>query len=132
MIDEMPCVRPILTNGVELPKMPKANLLDWIWFYIFNWTRKPLVLIRQRELREIEVKVFWSLNQTIRQLLANKCKDCAAAYETLRPQIFLSQVKFMCRRLNCDEHPELINAFLKRHAGDFKRAEAIAKWINGF
>jgi hypothetical protein len=134
MIEEMPTVRPILTNGIELPKKPKVTVFDWIWFYVYNWARKPFVWKKQRELKAIEDRVFSALGYCLAKILkqAPWCKDCACAYESLRPQQFLSQVKFMAERMNCDEHPELISKFLEIYHDDFIRAEEIAKWINGF
>jgi hypothetical protein len=63
---------------------------------------------------------------------ARLCKDCACAYETLLPQILLSQIKFLLSRMECDEHPEPMKSFLQEHEKDFVRAEALAAWINGF
>ena len=134
-MDEMPAIRPILTNGVELPKTPKASVFDWVWYYIYNLSRKPFVWAWKRELERIERTVIsWKKHQFLPRLLkqVRQCHDCATAFETINPQFLLSQIKFLMSRMRCDEHPELFNNFLIDHAEQFNRAEYLARRINGF
>jgi hypothetical protein len=134
-MDEVPYIRPILTNGVELPKTPKATILDWAWYYIYNISRKPLVFMWRRELTSIEANLIADLKQIFLPNLLKQvrtCADCATAFESIQPQFLLSQIKFLISRMKCDDHPELFNSFLRMHDQYFDRAEYLARRINGF
>ena len=134
-MDEMPAIRPILTNGVELPKTPRASVFDWVWYYIYNLLRKPFVWRWRKELNKIENHIlgyvrYFFLSDLIKQVRG--CHDCATAYESIQPQFLVSQVKFMMEKMKCDEHPELFDKFLHVFRDDLKRSEYLARRINGF
>jgi DUF1365 family protein len=50
----------------------------------------------------------------------------------LKPQIFLSQIEMILRRMQCEQHAMVYRAFLSAHMSDFHESEELASWINGF
>jgi len=135
MMEETPTYKPIIINSVEFPKPKKANIFDWISYYIWNLYRKPLVWKKQKELVEIFNTIKFALEkEVLPELWQNKidCIDCFNAYLSLKPQVFLSQIQAVLTQMKCDEHPTVFIQFLLKYRGEFKRSEDLSKWINGF
>lgn len=134
-MDEMPAICPVFTSSIEMPEKIRATWIDWIKYYIYNWTRKPFVIIKQREMRAIENTVFEDFkNEVVPKLksVEGKCIVCTKALYGLQPCVFLSTLESSVRNFVCVDHPKTLPDFVEKHKSDFARVKEISKWINGF
>jgi hypothetical protein len=134
-MNEAPAYQPVIINPEELPKTPKATLWDWVKYYVWNLYRKPLVWKRQQELERTFNDLKTALEyEVLKPLWANRlhCDQCRDAYMALKPQIFLSQIHLILKRMYCRSHAGVFTEFLMRHDSQFSKSEEIAAWINGF
>ena len=128
----------LVTDFTPTPKTPKITWLDWAKYYIYNTYRKPLVWHKQRELKQVIDFVKAKLNQDILPVLWEKrlgCNKCLDAYMSLKPQIFLSQIRSVLKILSRDHehsHWPMFDSFLNAHDHAFEKSEEISAWINGF
>lgn len=127
----------VIFDSQPMPKPPKPSLWDWIKYYAWNLYRKPMVWRRQKELLKIYTDVKSALERDVlpqlwhRRLVCNACRD---QYLALKPQIFLSQLELILKRMACeiDDHATVSRTFLSTNDFYFRRSEDIAAWINGF
>ena len=132
-MSDMPTVAVVFDAPAVTPPV-KARWYHYIAAFFWNLYRKPLVIRKQRQLKAIYERVRYDMADTLLPVLwdkRNDCTDCFNAYMALKPQIFLSQIEMILRRMQCPEHALIYRAFLAAHASDFKHSEEIAKWING-
>lgn len=122
----------IIFHGEQIKKAPKATIFDWIKYYIYNIVRKPMVYTKQKELLKLSEELKSSVNSEVLDDLDLECVDCRNAFMALKPQIFLSQIEAILRRMKCAEHPETYENFLRKNQEKFMKSEKISSWINGF
>ena len=135
MTEELPGIHPILINGEVIPKKPRVMPWHWVAYFFYNWTRKPKVIAKQRELKFLSDSMQWSLKHDLYPELLKKapgCEMCADGYAALQPQIFMSQIELILKRMKCSSHHKLFETFYQVHAIKFRESERIAAWINGF
>jgi hypothetical protein len=115
-------------------KKPKVTIWHWIKYYVYNLWRKPRVIRKQKQLKEISEKIKSSLRKELfPQLLCTPwCQNCREAHAALYQQIFLSQIEKVLRCMSCPQHETYFNEFLTDHGYLFRESEKIAMWINGF
>jgi hypothetical protein len=127
--------KPVVVNLEPSPQVLKSTWWDWVRFYLYNLWRKPEVLRKQRELLRIVSAVKLDMSMEVLPYLwegRTTCKDCADMYGMLKPQVFLSQIERILKADHYHENSNRINAFYKKHEDEFKRSEALSRWINGF
>lgn len=127
--------RPIVLNSEALPKKPRVTLIDWLKYYAYNLSRKPRVWKKQRQLLDIFHAIKNALEEEVYPLLRARmqgCSQCRDAYMALQPQIFLSQIEIILKRLKCSSHHLTFEGFLYKWEPLFRQSEEIAAWINGF
>lgn len=73
-----------------------------------------------------------AVNSEVLDNLDLECVDCRNAFMALKPQIFLSQIEAILRRMKCHDHPEVYEDFIRKYQQDFMKSEQISAWINGF
>jgi hypothetical protein len=125
----------VIFDSAPLPVIPKARWYHYLAAYFWNLYRKPLVWKRQREIVQIAKDVKASLELTLLPALYERratCTACYNAYLSLKPQIFLSQIELILKRLSCEEHPQLFRTFLITTEPEFRKSEKLARWVNGF
>ena len=130
-----PTIVPVMTNAEVAPKKPKVTLWTWICYYAYNLWRKPAVWSAQRELTWIMDDIQKALACEFYPKIENNiatCEPCRDAYMAIRPQVFLSQIEAILRRMKCDTHHHVFNRFLERHGVQFRESEELSAWINGF
>ena len=82
----------------------------------------------------ISTAIKKSLEVCLLPTLWDRRKSCAAcynAYLSLKPQIFLSQIELILRRMACEDHQPIFHTFLLTWEKEFKRSEELARWVNG-
>jgi hypothetical protein len=124
----------VVFDGAKAPEKVRARWWHYVAAWCWNLYRKPLVIHKQRQLKEIYCRVKEDMIDTLLPVLWDKrhdCTDCFNAYMALKPQIFLSQIEMILRRMQCAEHAVVYRAFLAAHLTDFQESERIARWING-
>ena len=132
-MNDSPSVAVVFDAPAVVPAV-KARWYHYVAAFFWNLYRKPLVIRKQRQLNEIYRRVKADMAETLLPVLWDKrhdCTDCFNAYMALKPQIFLSQIEMILRRMQCQDHAVVYRAFLAAHNSDFKQSEQIAKWING-
>jgi hypothetical protein len=133
--DEQPAVIVSVKNGQRLPEKPKVRWYHWVNYYWFNLKRKPKVWQAQKKLKSISDSIYFALERDVYPVLEKRmsqCEMCADGYAALRPQIFLSQIELILKRVKCSSHPHIFANFLEIQEPKFRESEKIAAWINGF
>jgi|HubBroStandDraft_2_1064218.scaffolds.fasta_scaffold18379_6 hypothetical protein len=134
MIDELPGVAVVFDAPAVVP-VRRARWYHYVGAWLWNLYRKPLVWKRQREILSIFHAVKSSMDQTLLPALYERrtsCESCCNAYLSLKPQVFLSSIEKILRRMQCEDHPQLFHTFLSTWETEFKRSERLSAWINGF
>jgi hypothetical protein len=123
----------VVFDGGPTPPKYKARWWHYVAAFFWNLYRKPLVWKRQRELVSIFRAVKASLESSVLPVLWYRRKDCQAcynAYLSLKPQIFLSQIKMILERMACEDHGIIFRTFLLTYKREFEQSEQLARWIN--
>ena len=124
----------VVFDGGQTPIKYRARWYHYVAAFFWNLYRKPLVILKQKQLRAIFERVRYDMAETLLPVLWDKrhdCTDCFNAYMALKPQIFLSQIEMILRRMQCAQHAIVYRAFLSAHMSDFHESEELARWING-
>jgi hypothetical protein len=133
-VNDSPAVAVVFDAPAITPPA-KARWYHYVAAWCWNLYRKPLVIRKQRQLNEIYRRVKADMAETLLPVLWDKrhdCTDCFNAYMALKPQIFLSQIEMILRRMQCQNHAVVYRAFLVAHMSEFHESERLASWINGF
>lgn len=136
MVSDEPQIKPVVINSESLPQKPQIRFWHWAHYYFYNLTRRPKVWAKQRELKNISNQIRYSLEKTVYPVLTENarkgCEMCRDSFGVLYPQIFLSQIELILKRMKCSSHHRIFENFLLIHQQKFHESEKIAKWINGF
>lgn len=128
-------IKPIVINSESIPKKPRVMLWHWVQYYAYNLWRKPKVWRAKRALMDLSNFIHLALERTVYPELLKKlpkCQMCADAYAALRPQIFLSQIELILKRMKCSSHHAVFEVFCQLYESEFRRSEELAAFINGF
>lgn len=127
-------IQPVFDAPEISTPLPKVRWYHWVIYYLYNYSRRPLVILRKRELIRIADSVQKSLKLTLLPSLRKTkadCQSCQDAYVALNGQTFVSIIQMITERLACDDHHEMFVNFRVKNEWEFQRSEQIAAWING-
>lgn len=128
-------IKPVFVSPLLVsPELPKITMWHRAKSWIWNFCRRPLVRIRQRELQQIAAEMKYDLNRDLLPRLykhRSECRECVDAYLALQSEVFVSSISLILRKMQCTDHFIYFNAFLNSHQKKFERNEEVSRWING-
>ncbi len=127
-------LKVVYSSPIE-SKRPSVGIWDWIWYYVYNFVRKPGVWFAKRKLLSIAGEVTEAVSREILPVLYSNrldCIECRDAYMALNGQPFVSNIRMILRRMQCTDHFEPFNTFLNKHRREFDESESVSAWICGF
>jgi hypothetical protein len=128
-------IKPLyLSDPMGVPQEVKVNPWQKAKNAIWNTMRRPLVRMRQRELRAIASGLKDDMAKELFPLLwqvRHKCQACRESYASLNSEVFVSSMKLILTRMKCDDHASWYIDFLVKHEYEFERNESVSRWING-
>ena len=132
-MNESPSIA-VVFDGAQAPEKIRARWWHYVAAFFWNLYRKPLVWKRQRELLKMFTLIKESMDRTLLPALWERRKTCTAcynAYLSLKPQVFLSQIELILKRMACEDHAALFHSFAVTWEPEFRKSEQLARWING-
>lgn len=127
-------IKPVYLSEPVAPTVRQATWWDVVRNALWNAARRPLVRIRQRQLRSLANDLKSDLIIDLLPFLWQvryACQPCREAYSCLHSEVFVSSIKLILTRMKCEDHAEWYDAFLSKYKHKFDRNDAISKWING-